>query len=267
MLLTATTFREWFGDIFFPLGFSYYKRTFYRIYGDVIQFFSGASMHGMARMGFYMEPLCGEVWPIDPDNYTRNDILILFQSRNPNFIPFSSIFEENLIQQIRALVQEEVVPIFQESVDARTAYENLVQFRRMYFTSLSGFRRIPEDKAEEAIEKDVSSINLICLCLKSGDFENAQRHMHYVQSAIFYPWKEEYERRVKEGVWDRSYLDAHYGQQISQQQWIIDVRQAILDRDEAYLQKRFAEHEQQWRTYLSTLPKNRKSKKERATPK
>lgn len=260
MKLTNAFFREWFGDIFFPLGFSYYKRTFYRVYGDVLQVFTGSNINSYLRIGFNFFALCDDFYPyaFDPEVSFWIDIIRILARKYAAAIPSFEFDEEKLYDRTKEYVKDNLVPVLQRSVDAEHAYEELVQYNRMYLVSGDGMRGLPPEEAERRIEKYCSTSTSVCLSLKSGNLERAEQHMKYVQRELSYPWKEEYQERLHWKNQDLEYLNLYYGYQISHQQWIADLRRTIQDRDMAYLEERFAEHEKQWRDYLSTLPKNRR---------
>ena len=128
MKVTTAFFREWFGDIFFPLGFSYYKRVFYRKHGSSIQAFSVDNHRGILQLGFIIRPLGHLFLELDPEN-----VCWLSANTFMDHLPIDLRVDDDVIyHRARIAVKNMLVPIFENATDEKSSYWELLRYFECY---------------------------------------------------------------------------------------------------------------------------------------
>jgi len=170
MKVTDKFFREWFGDIFFPLGFSFYKRVFYRKHGATIQSFSVDNHRGILQLGFQIFPSGYPLVEIVPENMRW-----LSANAFMDHLPIDYRADDDVIyHRAQWAVREMLVPLFQSATDAHTAYQALMRYFDLYIMP-SGASRV--GGAERSPSKELGMIEgmLNHISATQSDAKKAQK--------------------------------------------------------------------------------------------
>lgn len=147
-----------FREYLFPYGFRLYKKTFYRVINDVMQTLMLSKTSTNFTLVFNVLPLS---LPID-NLYCEGYSISTF--RKGGWWDCGDGAETKAFDDISSLFKQYVLPIFENGIDAESAYHELVKHEKMVFSSVPG-------------GVIMNNYHFVCLCIQAQDYEQAFQHM------------------------------------------------------------------------------------------
>jgi len=211
-ITVSSQYKKVFGEELLPLGFKLYKKTFYRVVGDVIQTLFLNNSDTMVDVEFNVLALCSGI----KDLYCES-MYSLAEAGQCSAWFACPVLDQNALDSMLRVFRTHVKPLFEECINSRCAYERLIQLSRKPGCSFAYDNVLAE------------------FCLQSEEYEKALCHW----TVIAEKWRESYPGMLErhqnalaeygmDVLWERTLKEYHE---------IIELEQKLKEKDTAYLQR------------------------------
>lgn len=171
MLLFKKQYQQAFQDVFEQETFRCEGNSFYRLTHDVLQVFCMRQYQGTYEFCFTIHPVALAI----EDLYVQHYYISAFREKKCQWWKRQELIDTHFEEAVM-ITRKHVIPIFQNGIDAKTAYQALVSYEKQIYTGLPG-------------GVIMNSWPFVLLCLQAGDFEQAEKHMEAIveqnRSAFF----------------------------------------------------------------------------------